>query len=449
MDTGGYLPESSFTRGMLAGLGISVVFLVILATIYKTEKDIMADVEFTTPTVVVDNTASLQLQATTPIALTAPSPTVNAAPALPTFNIAPSVSGAAPAPSSQAPATNAAPSVSTAIQAPQVATSTVVPETATEIASPNIAAPALGTPVNSDATNSVSIPTLNADSVAPSNNAPAILNDVGTSTDTVVASTQSIGTPTTNIDSGTNGIVTPNPPAQGQSVSLPVSSGAFATYAQEFTHDGSKPLLSIILEVGTFEEMQGVLRLGIPVTIAVSSINPEASTLIAAYRDNQGEVLLYLESTGNHGIRAGDDVSMVTGTLDLALPNTTGVIGIVDAPGGDFSENESTVMAVLGALEPSGLAIVSSTTERKNYAEALSEMLDLPSTTITRQVDSGVGKLHIIGEMNNAVKDISEGNGSNVFGSASEDTISALLYWIQTDVAQNVTLAPVSAVISQ
>jgi len=425
MDTGGYLPQSHFVRGVLVGLVIGCGSFVTLAAVFPQESVEFVGNNVTPPpetAPVVENVADAA-----PVELV---PTVipdEAVPVQPETVVVEEVT-------------------------PETTPAVVEPEVATQITAPEISAPSLGAPSSGDTESGSGFTFANtADTVAPSLptvSQPTTLesSDQG---GTAVTNTQSVSAPSGNFDEVASTIVAPDSADQAQQVPLPQTPSAFETFSQPFVHDGSKPLLSLILLVGNMDQLQAVVNLGVPVTVAVDSTNPEAGNLIEAYTNAQGEVLLYLASDGVHGVRAGDGDDVVAGKLALAMQNSLGAIGVMDAPGGSLGADESTVISLLMELEATGMAVVSATGEDGvNHVQTLSDDIGRPVASISRKIDNGDGKISIIREMDKAILETETAADVTVYGEASGDTISALGFWLRSQKAQLVTMAPVSAVMN-
>lgn len=226
-----------------------------------------------------------------------------------------------------------------------------------------------------------------------------------------------------------------NIPTAGETASVENAAGglAFETYALTFGDFTGKPLLSIILLAETIEQADSVSALTIPVTLAVSPLNPDAAAIIGQYRAKGGEVVLMLPSNGALSLQ-NVTAENVPAVVTMALENTTGVIGIIDSNSG---EDATQVNAVLTELGKTGHALITTT--------SVTVESGVSATSIIGTLDNLEGKIAVLREMDNAVVQIGSGTSGTVFGNASDDTISAISFWLKSQKAQTVTVAPVSA----
>lgn len=224
----------------------------------------------------------------------------------------------------------------------------------------------------------------------------------------------------------------------GVGVENPHTDSAFATYALTFRDPGDKPLLAVILLAETVEQADAVSKMGIPVTLAVSPVNPDATAIIAQYRLSGGEVVMMLPNEG--GLSLQDiELGNIPDVISIALDNTTGVIGVID---GTLDGNAAQVNATLAELNEIGYALVSTTSVALDSLEAKGA-----ATSVIGLLNTLPGKIAVIRELDNAVVHIGETSSGTVLGSASTDTVAAIEFWLKSQKAQQVILAPVSAAI--
>lgn len=346
------------------------------------------------------------------------------------------------------------PMVPTPVETASVTTPPVVavqpaPTSDPVAATPNVTAPAMGNSTIENGNGASDLALSGAPTPTPAVPQPVAAVTPTPTVATTPANTQTAAVPTGSFNNSDTAMATPASSDQNEPVELAAATPAFEAFSQVFVHSGDKPLLSIILVVENVAEINAVASLGFPVTVAIDSNNPNAEALIKLYRQHQGEALLFLTADGNHSIRSGDDASMVNGTLELAMPKTTGVIGILDAPGGSMAGNITTVVAVLDAVAETGLAVVSSPSRGADLLKSEADKIGWPAASISHQIDVSGGQIDTVREVEAAAQGAVNAGSTTVFGYASSDTISALGYWKVSPSTQLVTLAPVSALINQ
>ena len=227
-------------------------------------------------------------------------------------------------------------------------------------------------------------------------------------------------------------------------VSPDASRGAFLDYAQDFDAATDKPAIAIVLLADTVDQATQAMALTSPVSIAVRADNPDAANIVNTVRSLGGEALMFLPEEGAKSIPGGTDPASAVETLTESLAAIPGVIGIVDGPDGDLPSDTKLLSAVLAALDDQGFGIVTTTSIGLNRAEIMANESAIPAASILRRIDTEPGKIPVIRQMDKAVLQIGDGGKTVVFGAASNDVLSALKFWMKSNKAQNVTVAPVS-----
>lgn len=447
------LPRGGLGRGMLAGLMLSSVSFVVLSAVFPLNRPVRTPVEVpeatAPPTISIgatqfgagaDNSGSVIFA---PTAIASPN-TPGTAPT--TFN-APTT-GVAPT------ATDSAPIAAVSLQAPTTSLSVTTLEALTEVA-PVVEVPS----IEIEAPTTIKAPDVGPESanVEPKND-PANFSEAAVSltalananpVDASQAATsgEPASKPVGSFASTEQGIVSPTSAVGEAAVSNTSTGPAFETYALTFSNFDDKPLISIILLAETIEQADAVSALSIPVTLAVSASNPDVGTIVAWYRQSGGEVVLMLPTEGALSLHKGDDPAIVAESLGFSLADAVGVIGVLDGPEGDINQDSDMVNAVLNVLKPSGHALITTTSLGLNRAEQLASAAQVYSTSVNRQIDASPGKITVIRAMDKTVLQLGDARSSTVFGMASNDTLSALAFWLKSSKAQTVTMAPVSAAI--
>ena len=244
-------------------------------------------------------------------------------------------------------------------------------------------------------------------------------------------------------------LITSTAPVQDDStvVSETTSNTAFNTFSATFTDDGALPLMSFILLATTIAESEVINSVSTPITLAVAADNPDAKAIIANYRASGGEVVLLLPSDGENALRKGGNPTDAPAFLDAALANTEGVIGVMDGPDGDVNQDTRMISAMVTKLSQTGHAIMTVNGLGLNRTSILAAESGVPATDISRAIYTDNGTIAVVRALDKIVLQIGDQRSVTVYTESNPDMLFALKFWLESEKARTVTIAPVSAAI--
>ncbi|OUS08565.1 hypothetical protein A9Q96_03750 [Rhodobacterales bacterium 52_120_T64] len=243
-------------------------------------------------------------------------------------------------------------------------------------------------------------------------------------------------------------LITSDEPMQvevAESVESSVPDTAFGAFSAEFSDDTKLPLMSFILLANTVAEADVVAGFSTQITLAVASDNAAANDVVSTYRASGGEVVLLLPNGGGNALRKGGDPTDAPLFLDGILANVEGVFGVMDGPDGDVNQDTRMMSAMLTKLSETGHAIMTVNGLGLNRTSILASEAGVPATDISRSVDTANGTIAVIRELDKLVLQIGDQRSVTVFANATPDMLFALKFWLESQKAQSVTIAPVSA----
>jgi|LGOV01.1.fsa_nt_gb polysaccharide deacetylase 2 family uncharacterized protein YibQ len=242
-------------------------------------------------------------------------------------------------------------------------------------------------------------------------------------------------------------LITATEPTQPDSVEVsePAQNTAFNAFSAAFTDDGELPLMSFILLATTVAESEVISSFSTPVTLAVASDNPAAKDIIENYRASGGEVVLLLPSEGANALRKGGNPSDAPAFLDAALANTEGVIGVMDGPDGDVNQDTRMISAMVAKLSETGHAIMTVNGLGLNRTSILATESGVPATDISRAIDTNNGTIAVVRALDKIVLQIGDQKSVTIYTESNPDMLFALKFWLESEKAKSVTIAPVSA----
>lgn len=220
---------------------------------------------------------------------------------------------------------------------------------------------------------------------------------------------------------------------------------AFDTFAAEFTDDKIQPLMSIILHATTLTETQTVASLAAPLTLAVAADNPDAAEIITGYRALGGEVVLLLPTKGPNALRKGGDPVDAANRLNALMANTDGVIGILDGPDGDLNQDSRMLVSILAILSETGHAIITVDGLGTNRASVMANEAGIPAAGISHLIDTSEGTIAVVRELDKVVLQFGDRQSVTIFAPVTPDMLFGLNFWLESQKAQIITVAPVSA----
>lgn len=295
--------------------------------------------------------------------------------------------------------------------------------------------------------------TLGAPSVETGSNA-----GIGGSTDTspartVTAPTQ-IASAATGADSG--------PSVNTESAAVPeIASSAAAsaliegTALQEFAapFDGSegKPLMAIVLiDEGEAPVLRpGMAALNEPVTFGVLADLPDAAQVAGRYRESGFEVAAVAPTSGALSLGTATGPEAVNQTLASIFQKVPGAASFMDGIDGPLPSNTRLAENVIQALAFTGHGLVSHRGNGLSAVPPVAEGAGVPAEVVYRVIDAEAGSAAITQALERAVEDAERNGKVIVVGHVRQETIATLSQWMFGASPGNVSIAPVSAVLTQ
>lgn len=252
-------------------------------------------------------------------------------------------------------------------------------------------------------------------------------------------------TPTSGIVLTGQTIIHASAPAEPTISVEMANANAFETFRANFDDSSDQVLVSFIILAQSMTEVEMLAKLPAPVTLAVAAENPDAATLIAAYRATGGEVVLVLPGVGPTSIGSGTSAADVTANLDASLAGSAGVIAVLDGPEGTINDDPKVRSAILETISRTGHALITLDGLGLNRASIMAQEAGVPATGIVVSLDGTMGTIAVVRVLDKMVLQVGDRSTITVFGPASTDILFALRFWLDSKRAEITTIAPVSA----
>lgn len=218
-------------------------------------------------------------------------------------------------------------------------------------------------------------------------------------------------------------------------------------FAQAFENPGDKPLMGIIMvdEGANLQaETTGVSALkgiGYPVTIAVDSRLPDAKDRMVQYRKDGFEVLAMIDLPRR--ARATDAEVAMSVTLD----SLNEVIGVLDGDRNGLQPSRDAAQQVAAALSESGHGVITRG-QGLNSLARLADKEGVPAREVFRDLDiDNQDALAVRRALDQASFKARQQGAVVLLGRIRPETMKALQSWGQAERAEQVAMAPVSALL--
>lgn len=238
---------------------------------------------------------------------------------------------------------------------------------------------------------------------------------------------------------------TPAPSSEPTQTTSTDTGNAFETFSAVFVDDGDLPLMSFILAADTVAEADLLKGFSTPITLAVASDNPAANEMVASFRAAGGEAVLLLPSEGANVLSKGGNPADAGALLDATLAKVDGVLGVMDGPDGNVNQDTRMMSAMLAKLSETGHAIMTVNGLGLNRTSILASEAGVPAADISRVVNTEDGTIAVIRELDKVVLQLGDQRAVTIFAEATPELLFALKFWLESQKAQAVTIAPVSA----
>ena len=237
----------------------------------------------------------------------------------------------------------------------------------------------------------------------------------------------------------------PAPSSERTQITSADTGNAFETFSAVFVDDGDLPLMSFILAADTVAETDLLKGFSTPITLVVASDNPAANEMVASFRATGGEAVLLLPSEGANVLSKGGNPADAGALLDATLAKIDGVLGVMDGPDGNVNQDTRMMSAMLAKLSETGHAIMTVNGLGLNRTSILASEAGVPAADISRVVNTEDGTIAVIRELDKVVLQIGDQRAVTIFAKATPELLFALKFWLESQKAQAVTIAPVSA----
>ncbi|EPX78995.1 divergent polysaccharide deacetylase family protein [Litoreibacter arenae] len=241
------------------------------------------------------------------------------------------------------------------------------------------------------------------------------------------------------------GDAAPEPEAERAEVApAPVEDlGALRNFAAQVDGIEGKSLFGVIL-IDSGEDgipREDLMKLSIPVTIAIDPTAADAASTMQAYRDAGMEVVAIaneLPTSAGPG-----DVAVAVEAYFNILDQA---VGLMDPLDGRIQSNRTLLQPVLGAIRNSGHGLI--TFDRGlNTAQQAARRENIPAATVFRVLDGELEEAPKIKRyLDRAAFNANRDGAVVVVGRSYPDTVKALVEWVLEKKEAGIAMVPVSAV---
>lgn len=225
-----------------------------------------------------------------------------------------------------------------------------------------------------------------------------------------------------------------------EDVAIP-DEGALRAFRRGFENPDDRPVLSIVLVHENGTDLDTVVGLPFPVSVAVDAANPNASEVAKKVRASGGEVVM-IPALPEGGAPADIEVALQSNIT--MIPEA---VALMDIPGASFQSNRAAVTQIVAAVADSGHALVIFP-RGLNTAQKLAERDGIPTGLVFRDLMGATqGGGDIARTLDQAAFRARQQSSVILVGAATPETITALTEWALGNRAATVAIAPVSAAI--
>ena len=222
--------------------------------------------------------------------------------------------------------------------------------------------------------------------------------------------------------------------------------GALVRNANEFPVT-SEPLVSIILidDGKIAAQLPSLQGLNLPLTIAVSLDEDDASERAAQYRDAGFEVLAMTPRNVKLSLSGGQSSTQVSELLTQYFEILPSAIGLIDRPSANLQRDQRLSRSIVKHFATTGHGLITYA-GGLNGAKRVADQENVANGTVFAFVDkSGEAGQIITQQLDRAAREARKSGSALVMATASKATLGTLVSWSLSSNARAVTLAPVSA----
>ncbi|WP_394199703.1 divergent polysaccharide deacetylase family protein [Litoreibacter albidus] len=239
-----------------------------------------------------------------------------------------------------------------------------------------------------------------------------------------------------------NAVAAPAPGVTGSNVD-PEEMGALRAYGQRVEGAEGKSLFGVVLIDSGAEGIAraDLMKLSVPVTIAIDPTAPNATQIMQDYRDAGMEVVAIANELPTAS--SPSDVAVAVEAYFDLLPQA---VGIMDPLDGRIQSNRTLLQPVLGAIRSSGHGLI--TYDRGlNTAQQAARREDIPAATVFRVLDADLEEAPKIKRyLDRAAFNANRDGSVVVVGRSYPETVKAIVEWVLEKKESGIAMVPVSAV---
>lgn len=219
--------------------------------------------------------------------------------------------------------------------------------------------------------------------------------------------------------------------------------GALRAYGATVEGAEGKALFGIVL-IDSGEDgvpREDLMKLSIPVTIAIDPTAPNATQIMQGYRDAGIEVVAIVNE-----LPTASSPSDVAVSIEAYFDQLPQAVGIMDPLDGRIQSNRTLLQPVLGAIRNSGHGLI--TYDRGlNTAQQAARREDIPAATVFRVLDADLEEGPKIKRyLDRAAFNANRDGSVVVVGRSYPETIKAIVEWVLEKKEAGIAMVPVSTV---
>jgi len=230
------------------------------------------------------------------------------------------------------------------------------------------------------------------------------------------------------------------------SPAAPADLGALARHAVPFEPEGEKPLFSVIL----IEAAEGGLdraaltTFSFPVTFAIDPGRADAAEAARSFRDAGFEVVALADDLP--AAATPQDVEVNIAAWQRAVPPA---VAVMDPAEGGFGTDRAPLRAMMGVLDETGHGVISFDSGL-NTIDQLARAAGVPSALVFRSLDARRENAATIRRyLDRAAFKAARDGHVVMVGHSYPQTVTALYQWMLDGKGNEVTMAPISAILRQ
>ena len=232
---------------------------------------------------------------------------------------------------------------------------------------------------------------------------------------------------------------------EGQQVAVDPNAPAITQFAAKFENPEAKQLMSIVLhDRGEIANpLLSLERLDFPVTIVLDPAARDVVSRMDLYRDAGFEVAVMVD------FPVGARPSDVEITLGSVFAELTDAVALIDTGESGLQADRDVIEQAMAVLAADGRGFLT-ISRGLNTALRAADDLGVPATTIYRDIDPEWHSARVINRfLDQSAFRARQQSGVVLFGRIRPNTLSALKSWSRSSRAEQIAIAPLSAVLTE